>query len=517
MFVIWVLKLQVHEMLTILKIGLIVTIFIGNINMVYASPRLSIGKKFGCIIKEGQVICFGDHGYSVTPKNSSVYIPKLSNVKQISVGRDHACAITNKKRVWCWGDTDYGFLGDNKDRKNEQRQIPVAVWKINNAVSIACGDSFSCALHQNGEVSCWGLGIGGILGTEKRYSIKPIKIKGLKNIKKIVAADQFACAIDQTKKAYCWGTNKSDLFAIPNSRSYQRYYKPVKILLEDLSQLAFGEEHACALKTNGGIWCWGENVYGQVGVETPKTIIKPFRLDNLKASFITLGFAHTCILQKDGRAACWGLNDHGELSQDENSFEHSVKPIMIENEQAIVDITAVEEFTCILQEDSNIKCWGKVDRLLVDNQARQKNNKLNINIAHAAKVKTINNGKKIFFSSKDPTSDVASNLSNIQVGNGVGGIKGYPVKGAISTVSLEMHCQTNAKKVKIGEELSLAVLNLPEDVLVQIGETKAKILQKKLKQLVVIVPPPKFGVGKKKIILSLPDRIVMCGEIIITE
>ena len=78
--------------------------------------------------------------------------------------------------ISCWGDNDYGELGDGTD---DDSSMPVGVAGISDAVAIAAGDDHSCALRQGGTISCWGYNGYGQLG-DGTYddSLVPVGVTG---------------------------------------------------------------------------------------------------------------------------------------------------------------------------------------------------------------------------------------------------------------------------------------------------------------------------------------------------
>ena len=81
-----------------------------------------------------------------------------------------------------------------------------------------------------------------------------------------------------------------------------------------LVQIAAGAGHTCGLAVQGGVYCWGWNVDGQIGDgvmgdrAVPSKVATPERFVR-----IAVGLAASCGLRSDGRAWCWGRNEDGEL------------------------------------------------------------------------------------------------------------------------------------------------------------------------------------------------------------
>jgi alpha-tubulin suppressor-like RCC1 family protein len=95
----------------------------------------------------------------------------------IAAGTGHACALASAGAMQCWGDNEFGQLGNGT---NNNSRTPVAVAQLSGAVvAIAAGSFHMCALSNGGVVQCWGENTYGELGNGKSLnSSTPVAVSG---------------------------------------------------------------------------------------------------------------------------------------------------------------------------------------------------------------------------------------------------------------------------------------------------------------------------------------------------
>lgn len=207
----------------------------------------------------------------------------LENIQKVSAGGYHTCALLTNGSVWCWGAGSFGQLGDGDA---VERRYAVQVQGLNSGVQdISAGGYFTCAVLDDGRVKCWGENNWGQLGdltTTDRHTPAVAKISGAIAIDAghshtCVIVDQPANDIDHA--ALCWGENNGGQLG-DDTLEDSADPRPVSGLGSGVLQIAAGYGQTCARLSGGTMKCWGYNNIEQLGTgqddylfRTPQTVI----------------------------------------------------------------------------------------------------------------------------------------------------------------------------------------------------------------------------------------------------
>jgi len=155
-----------------------------------------------------------------------------------------------------------------------------------------------------------------------------------------ISANQgVTCAISSEDKAYCWGTNGA--WQTGNESSNAVYPVDTTGVLKDkkISSVAVGMRHVCVLASDNNVYCWGDGSTGALGdnskvgntpmgSSTPATVDTSGVLSGKTIKSISAGSFHTCAIASDDLAYCWGYNVWGELGN--NSNKSSSIPVAVD-------------------------------------------------------------------------------------------------------------------------------------------------------------------------------------------
>jgi alpha-tubulin suppressor-like RCC1 family protein len=271
------------------------------------------------LTSRGRVKCWGanDRGQlgngSTTDSSTPVAVRGLEGgVIAISAGGEHTCALTSRGGVKCWGLNRWGELGNGKTAKS---RTPVDVSGLTSGVSaIAAGGNGTCAIVSDGGVKCWGMGNSGQLGNGANTdSLVPVDVDGLAgDVSAIAAGGWHTCALVVGAEVMCWGTDAywSDggEGPLPWDDTIGDTAVAVAGLPNGVSAISAGAHHTCALTTGGGVTCWGgeNDIAGYNGSGNKLGI--PGEVAGLASGVtaIAAGGSHTCVLMAAGGVKCWG-------------------------------------------------------------------------------------------------------------------------------------------------------------------------------------------------------------------
>jgi alpha-tubulin suppressor-like RCC1 family protein len=289
-------------------------------------------------------------------------LPFDGGLLAVSVGTGYwgSCVLLSNEAVQCWGNNVYGSLGIGNTISQENFVLVVGLM----AVQLSCSPFYTnCAIIASGAVQCWGYNTNGQLGdgTTVHKSV-PTTVPGITAVK-ISLGKSHTCAILTDGKIKCWG--KNSFGNLGDGTVNLKTLNPTSVSLgagDTAVEIAIGGDHTCAILSDGTIQCWGKNSGGQLGDNsivnkaTPVTV-QPFG-NGLAAVQIACGLNHACAILSDGSVWCWGINTQGQLGDDTVLNKDTPVQSNIGTGRTAVQITCGDYHTCILLSDGTIWCTG---------------------------------------------------------------------------------------------------------------------------------------------------------------
>lgn len=264
----------------------------------------------------------------------------LSGVTAISAGKDHSLALKNDGTVWAWGYNAYGQIGEGSLNYTGSA-VPILVNGLNGITAISSGGSHCLALQGNGTVWAWGENSHGILGdgtNESRFT--PVKSK-INDIKAFNAGTNHALAVKSDGGVWAWGYNYkgqlgtggvslNDQGMVSFGPEADNYNPDIVRGVSDMKAVAAGGSHSVALASDGTVWAWGSNDDGQLGQGAAggDDQTSPAQVKGIDgATAVAAGMYHTLALKSDGSVWAWGSNEYGQIGND--SVSSTASPVLV--------------------------------------------------------------------------------------------------------------------------------------------------------------------------------------------
>ena len=274
-------------------------------------------------------------------------------VRGIALNTNAMCLLRNGE-IWCAGGNSNGNLGNGSEQPSN---VARRVFGINTAEQVVAGRDHICVRLANQTVTCWGRNANGQLGNgdaDRLQQNEPSAVRNLTQVTQITAGNHHTCAIKADRSLHCWGYNE---FGSLGDGGVDDQIEPVQAQISNVIQVAAGA-HTCALSSDNHVWCWGYNGYGAVGNGQIADVVgAPERVQGLSdVSSIALGDYHSCALQTNGLVKCWGKNGHGELGN--NSVANRNTPVRMLDIENAISIACGTRRTCVLLDSGRMRCVG---------------------------------------------------------------------------------------------------------------------------------------------------------------
>jgi alpha-tubulin suppressor-like RCC1 family protein len=309
-----------------------------------------------CALKaDGSVWCWGGGNGPLPRKQSG-----LATVSMMTAGAGHRCFLSADGTLRCGGNNDHGQLGQGT---SGNLYLPVAevagggAWR-----SVDAGGSHTCAIHDDdGTLWCWGRRKLGVLGDGEVYPVsrEPTAVAEERHFSSLTAGLKQSSALDSTGHAWSWGSGETGWVS-----GHRRV--PARIFEDhQWTQLSSGGGQSCGLELDGSLWCWGTNWTGELGVATEGNYSwVPVQVESdqpwlqVDAAAQCGGTNHACGIKTDGTLWCWGSNSHGQLGVG-GDVEQQV-PVQVGSDEDWRVVDGGPCRTCAIKENGALFCWGKV-------------------------------------------------------------------------------------------------------------------------------------------------------------
>jgi len=271
-----------------------------------------------------------------------------------------AMVIKSDGTLWGWGTNSEGELGDGT---SIERLSPIKIGTEYNWAQIAVGCRYTIALKNDGSLWAWGNNQSGQLGDGTTIGkLSPVHIGQDTDWVQIAASnnnnndnEDFVLALKSDGTLWAWGSNYYGQLG-NDTTTYRK--SPYKIGADnDWSQVSAGMYHAVALKNDGTLWSWGYNTDGEIGDGSTTARHAPVQV-GLDSDWVKVqaGDYFSVAQKMDGTLWAWGYNGAGFLGN--GNTDNKPYPVLVGSENSWSDFSVGMEHTIALRSDGTIWTWG---------------------------------------------------------------------------------------------------------------------------------------------------------------
>jgi alpha-tubulin suppressor-like RCC1 family protein len=330
----------------------------------------------------GQLYCWGANGYGQLGlddlETESFRTPQLvggPGWTQVSAGLAHTCGVENGV-VFCWGAAEVGQVGASRAEVclgqdlclPDPRRIDGLPEDIR---QISTGEAHSCALTGAGEVYCWGASYEGAFASGTDTSADPVLMGVDAPIAHFDAGGANTC-VSTADFSVCFGEGRSGQRGngYPDVSPAAATEASLPALATGrYTQFSVGGEHVCGVTSAGELYCFGSQSDGQLGQGVFSGVTEPMPVA-LEGRAIKVAVAHedtACALVAGVDAAsprgdvyCWGDGTEDQLLG--RGGARATTPVRLTETGDYVDLVVGERFGCALTATNAVRCWGRGDR-----------------------------------------------------------------------------------------------------------------------------------------------------------
>lgn len=279
---------------------------------------------------------------------------KGKGVVQIGCGGMHVVALTKDNKILTWGVNDNSALGRDTKWEGGLRDI----------------DADDSEDEDNDDS-----GLNPLESTPAEVDMSEVEENTV--FVQVVGSDSASFALTSEGKVYGWGTFRASDGILGFTEKVHEQPRPMLLPeLKKIKQLATGTNHVLALDDKGKIFAWGDGAQNQLARKVFEREIlqslRPVGVGNMpvrgsKPVKLSCGSYHSFVLDSQGRVFGWGLNQYGQVGhkinpEDENT-KMQLKPRLVEAlaPYKIVDIAGGEHHSVACTDDGKLLTWGRVE------------------------------------------------------------------------------------------------------------------------------------------------------------
>jgi alpha-tubulin suppressor-like RCC1 family protein len=302
---------------------------------------------------------------ATTDRTSPVQIGSDTDWAATSGGSSSTEAIKTNGTLWAWGSNIAGTLGDGT---TTDRHTPEHIGTDTNWASVSAGlSTHADAVKTDGTLWAWGTYSAGELGdgTASGQRLAPVQIGTDTDWTSVTAGRDHTAAVKSDGSLWAWGANARGQLGDGSSPPCQNpsgcvgHSTPVRVGTDsNWSAARAGETFTTALKTDGTLWDWGDDQFGELGDNMVPSLATPTQVGT-DTDWVSAegGGASTLAIKADGSLWAWGNNSGGQLG-DGTTISLRSTPVRIGADTDWATISGGLSFTMALKTDGSLWAWG---------------------------------------------------------------------------------------------------------------------------------------------------------------
>ncbi|MBI4820124.1 MAG: hypothetical protein HY791_27865 [Deltaproteobacteria bacterium] len=306
--------------------------------------QLEVGVGTTCALRgRRDVMCWGGGASGTLGRGSDSLgttarpVDGLSGAVKIAMASAHACVATSAGYVACWGSNELKATGQPEDHDVLE---PRRVEGVDSVADVITGESYSCALKTDGSVWCWGR-------SELTTGVEPTEVSKLGRVESIAGSGATICGRRSDGSIWCLGSNRANEIA-PGGPP----------LAEDPLESVLSREPG-PLEGRGSMFCVDGEALRCTGSSANVRLERdPMSRPELAETFDSLSAgrsSHACAVRRDGSVGCWGVASSGQLGI--APVEHR-EPVAVPSLRDVRDLHAEDALTCAFRSDGSMSCFG---------------------------------------------------------------------------------------------------------------------------------------------------------------
>lgn len=282
---------------------------------------------------------------------------------QLAAGNSHSLLLRPNGTLYAWGNNANGQLGNNST-VSSQTPLVVVLPAGKLFVQVATSNLHSLALASDGTVYAWGNNGNGQLGNNSTtQSTVPVAVTmpAGKQFVQVSAGGSHSLALASDGTLYAWGSNS---FGQLGNNSTTQSLVPMAVTMPvgtQFVQVAAGGLHSLALASDGTLYAWGAGANGRLGTGSaadrgvPVAAIMPAGKRYVQ---IAAGSQHSLAVASDGTLYAWGRNSAGQLGNNSIVASSSPVAVVLPAGQLFVQVVGGDAYSLAVAADGTAYTWG---------------------------------------------------------------------------------------------------------------------------------------------------------------